>query len=524
MLLADLVETSRRVAETRERSTKIARLAELLRKMTPEEIPVGVALLSGAPRQGKIGVGFGVLQRARSEGAAAEQRLDLLTVDRAFSSLASTSGSGSAKQRIERFRDLLANATPAEQDFLFRVALGELRQGALEGIMLDAVAAAFALAPAEVRRAAMLSGDLGEVARAGASGGAAALGRFSIELFRPIQPMLAHTAGDLEDALGRLGEASLEWKLDGARVQIHKGGNDVEVFTRKLNSVTPRVPEIVEAVRALPARELILDGETIALQAGGRPQPFQVTMRRFGRRLDVERLRNELPLATSCFDVLSIDGRSLIDAPARERWDALVGAVPEALRIPRLRSADPQAARRFLDGALDAGHEGVMAKALDAGYEAGRRGQAWLKVKPAHTLDLVVLAAEWGHGRRSGWLSNLHLGARDPVGGGFVMLGKTFKGMTDEMLAWQTERLRSLEVHRDDWVVYVRPELVVEVAFNDVQESPRYPGGLALRFARIKRYRPDKRPQDADTVDFVRSLKDGRARPKPTETDFRHLV
>jgi DNA ligase-1 len=351
----------------------------------------------------------------------------------------------------------------------------------------------------------MVSGDLGAVARAAGGGGVAALSGFSIELFRPIQPMLAHTADDLEDALGRFGEASLEWKLDGARVQIHKAGSDVAVFTRRLNLVTDRVPEIVEAVRALPARELVLDGEAIVLAPDGRPRPFQVTMRRFGRKPEVEQLRAELPLSVSFFDALLRDGETLIDRPVSARFAALAELAPAPLVVPRVVTASPEEARAFLERALAAGHEGIMAKALDAPYEAGRRGKAWLKVKPARTLDLVVLAAEWGSGRRRGWLSNLHLGARDPASGAFVMLGKTFKGLTDELLEWQTKELLARELAREEHVVHVRPELVVEIAANELQASPRYPGGLALRFARVRRYRPDKRPEDATTIEEVRA-------------------
>jgi DNA ligase-1 len=509
MWLADLVAASRAVAGTRERSLKISRLADCLRRMSADEIPIGVALLSGEPRQGRLGLGPSALRQSIPSGVAPEPRLAISEVDRAFSDIATTSGPGATGRRIERFRALLREATNEERDFLVRVAAGELRQGALEGIAAEAVAAAYGVSAAEVRRALMFRGDLGTVARTAATGGTAALTAFSIELFRPIQPMLAQTAADVDEALARLGEASLEWKLDGARVQIHRRGSEVEVYTRRLNAVTIRVPEIVEAVRALGAREVILDGETICLQAGGRPHPFQTTMRRFGRRLEVERMRRELPLATFCFDLLWLDGESLVDRPAAERWEALAATVPEHLRIPRRRSDDLDEARRFLASALEAGHEGLMAKALDAPYEAGRRGQAWLKVKTAHTLDLVVLAAEWGHGRRHGWLSNLHLGARDPRTGGFVMLGKTFKGMTDEMLAWQTRELLRLETRRDDWVVYVEPELVVEVAFNDIQRSPQYPGGVALRFARVKGYRSDKTAADTDTIDSVIALAPG---------------
>jgi DNA ligase-1 len=364
----------------------------------------------------------------------------------------------------------------------------------------------------------MLAGDLPAVARAAVAEGGAGLVRFGLELFRPVQPMLAQPADDLEAALGRLGEAAFEYKLDGARVRVHKADDEVRVYSRALNEVTPAVPELVESVRALPARRAILDGEVLALRPVGRPHPFQVTMRRFGRRLDVEAMRRELPLATAWFDLLYLDGEELLDQPYGRRAAALEELAPAvqpaasdgpagaAGRVPALVTGDLDAAREFLDQAIRRGHEGVMAKSLGAGYEAGGRGWSWLKVKPAHTLDLVVLAAEWGHGRRSGWLSNLHLGARDPERGGFVMLGKTFKGLTDKMLAWQTEQFLAREIGRDRWTVHVRPELVVEIAFNDVQASPRYPGGLALRFARVKRYRDDKTAAEADTIDTVREI------------------
>jgi DNA ligase-1 len=340
--------------------------------------------------------------------------------------------------------------------------------------------------------------------------GAAALARFAVALHRPVQPMLATPADDIAAAMAKLGTAALEWKIDGARVQVHKAAGEVKVYTRALKDVTDSVPEIVEALQALPAEELILDGEAIALAADGTPLPFQVTMRRFGRKLDVEAMRTELPLAAYFFDCLHVDGSSLLDAPAQERFDALAAALPPALVIPRLVTAEIAAAEDFYADALARGHEGVMAKALDAPYEAGRRGASWLKVKRAHTLDLVVLAAEWGHGRRKGWLSNLHLGARDPTGtvspSGWVMLGKTFKGMTDALLEWQTRELLAREVRRDAYTVWVKPELVVEIAFNDLQESPQYPGGLALRFARVKGYRADKGAEAADTIDTVRAI------------------
>jgi len=402
-------------------------------------------------------------------------------------------------------RELFERATAAEREFLVRLVMGELRQGALLGVMEDAVARASELPLGEIRRAAMLSGDLEAVAVAALADGRTGLARFSIELFRPIRPMLAQPALDLNDALERLGTAALEHKLDGARVQVHRRGDEVRAYSRPLNDVTAAVPEVVEAVRALPVSEAIFDGEVIALAADGRPLPFQVTMRRFGRTLDVERMRLELPLSTSLFDVLRLDGADLIDAPARERWAKLRERAP-GLAVAQRITADPTEAAAFYDDAIARGHEGVMAKALDAPYEAGGRGSAWLKIKAAHTLDLVVLAAEWGSGRRRGWLSNIHLGAREPGTGGFVMLGKTFKGMADAMLEWQTREFQKLAVRTEGHVVHLRPEIVVEVAFNDVQQSPRYPGGMALRLARVKAYRPDKSPEDADTVETVRAL------------------
>jgi DNA ligase-1 len=352
----------------------------------------------------------------------------------------------------------------------------------------------------------MMAGDLTSVARAALTGEGGDLAGFATELFRPVHPMLAGSADDAEVAVEELGEAALEYKLDGARIQVHKSGDQVGVFSRRLNDVTAAVPELVEAVRALRAHELILDGEVIALRENGTPHPFQTTMSRFGRRLEIDRMRRELPLTPFFFDLLYLDGSPLLDEPARRRLTALGDAVPESMLVPRLLTSSTTEARRFLQTALERGHEGIMAKALDAPYQAGHRGRRWLKVKPANTLDLVVLAAEWGHGRRQGWLSNLHLGARNPMDGGFVMLGKTFKGMTDEMLDWQSKRLLELEVARDGYTVYVRPELVVEVAFNEVQASSQYPGGVALRFARIKRYRTDKTAGEADTIDAVQQI------------------
>jgi DNA ligase-1 len=414
-------------------------------------------------------------------------------------------GKGSAQERSRLLRGLWARATRVEQQFLGRLLLGELRQGALEGVVLDALARAAELPRAEVQRAFMTAGDLGSVARAILAGGNG-LAEFAIRLFRPVLPMLAETAATPAEALVRLGRAAFEFKLDGARIQVHKGADEVRVYSRRLNEVTAAVPEVVEVVRALPVRELILDGEVIALRGDGSPHPFQTTMSRFGRRLEVDRLRREVPLTPFFFDLLYLDGKSLLDLTQEQRYEFLRRSLPPQLLVTRTVTADPMEAQAFLDRALGQGHEGVMAKALDAQYEAGQRGQRWFKIKSVHTLDLVVLAAEWGSGRRRGWLSNLHLGARDAATGEFVMLGKTFKGMTDGILAWQTTRLQELEVRRDDYTVYVRPELVVEVAFNDVQSSSQYPGGVALRFARIKGYRPDKSAQDADTIETIREI------------------
>ena len=388
--------------------------------------------------------------------------------------------------------------------------MGEIRQGALEGVMVDAVARAAEVPATEVRRAAMLAGDLGAVAAAAIEGGSSALARFRLSLLTPLKPMLAQSAEDVRAAFDRIRPAAVEWKLDGARIQIHRLGDEVRVFTRNLADVTDRVQEIVETIRRLPLQAAVFDAEAIALRPDGRPHPFGLTMSRFGsrNRRDLEDLRADYPLSAFVFDVLHLDGEDLIDQPAAERFAALEERLPEELRVTRIVTDDVDEAERFLDDALARGHEGVMVKALDAPYEAGRRGASWIKVKRANTLDLVILAAEWGHGRRQGWLSNLHLGARDPATGSFVMLGKTFKGMTDEMLSWQTERLQQIETSREGITVHVRPELVVEVAFDGLQTSTRYPGGVALRFARIKGYRPDKGPDDADTIQTVRAIHD----------------
>lgn len=504
-LLATVVDTSAAVAQTGSRIAKRDAIARCLRDAAADEIEIAVAYLGGTVRQGRIGIGYAALAGTRGDPAPAPV-LTLHDVDAALEHIATRGGKGSAAARAEALRGLFDRATADEQDFLIRLLVGELRQGALEGVMIDAIAAAAALPPAAVRRAAMFTGSVAQTARVALAEGAAGLDRLAIALHRPLQPMLAQPASDIADAMARLGTAAIEWKVDGARVQVHKSGGRVSVYTRNLNDVTASVPEVVESVQALAAQALILDGEAVALAASGAPQPFQVTMRRFGRKLDVERMRAELPLAVYFFDCLLHEGTSLIDRPARERFDALGAALPPALTIPRLITADVAAAEDFYADALARGHEGVMAKALDAPYEAGGRGAGWLKVKREHTLDLVVLAAEWGHGRRKGWLSNLHLGARDPANGGWVMLGKTFKGMTDALLDWQTQELLARETHRDAYTVHVRPELVVEIMFNDLQASPQYAGGLALRFARVKGYRSDKRADEADTIDTVRAL------------------
>jgi DNA ligase-1 len=505
--LDELVQVSAAVGATSGRLDKISRLADLLRRVPPEDVPIAIGFLIGWPRQGKLGIGWSTIAPAQDREAAPVPTLELSDVDAAFTQLQSVKGKKSASERARLVGDLFARATTEEQRFLAALAIGEVRQGALEGVLLEAVAKAAAVPPDRVRRAVMMAGDLGAVAGAVlGDSGAVALAQYQLELFRPIQPMLADSAPTVADALTADVAAVVEWKLDGARIQVHKRDDRVAVYTRNLNDVTPAVPEVVEAVRALPAREVILDGEVIALEAGGRPLPFQVTMRRFGKRLDVSALRAELPLTPFFFDLLFHDGESVMDGPLSERLQRLDVVVPTLVRVPRITTADQEEAARFQADALARGHEGIMVKSLSAPYAAGRRGSAWIKVKTARTLDLVVLAAEWGSGRRKGWLSNLHLGARDPRTGEFVMLGKTFKGMTDEMLVWQTKEFLAREVRREGHIVYVRPELVVEIAFNDVQTSPHYPGGVALRFARVKGYRPDKNAADADTIDSVRTV------------------
>ncbi|HJS44602.1 MAG TPA: ATP-dependent DNA ligase [Gemmatimonadales bacterium] len=486
MLLHSLVETSTQVAATSGRLAKITLLADLLKQASPDEVEIVIAYLSGRIRQPKVGVGWATLQEAKCQ-AAKESTIEIHEVDATLESIGKQAGKGSASAKAKLLGDLFSRSTPPEQDFLFRLLTGELRQGALEGIMVEALAKARDLPANDVRRAMMLAGNLGAVAKGD-------LSSFRVELFRPIKPMLSKTATDVEEALAELGPASFEYKLDGIRIQVHKKASAVRIYSRTLNDITGELPSVVDISRIVEMNEVILDGEAIVLGAENRPVRFQETMKGLG---------GGIPFF---FDILYLNGTSLLDQPYSTRAKILAEHVPESQRPPRLVTADAKQAQDFFDAAIAAGQEGLMAKGLESNYEAGRRGGAWFKIKRANTLDLVVLGAEWGHGRRHGKLSNLHLGARDPANGGFVMLGKTFKGMTDELLEWQTRRLQELETRREGIVVYVRPELVVEIAFNGLQDSPHYPGGLALRFARVIRYRDDKSPEDADTIETVRKL------------------
>ncbi|PYQ16746.1 MAG: ATP-dependent DNA ligase [Acidobacteria bacterium] len=491
MELARLVGLVGRVRETPRKTEKVRLLADFLRLTEGLERELAALYLSGTLRQGRIGLGWLTMQPAITAEPPAGEPPSLLDVDRAFEAIAAEQGPGSSERKVRILRGLLERVGGDARRFLAELVMGELRQGALEGLLLDAIARAADLPAPAIRQAAMFSGSVGEVARVALSEGSAGLARFSLRVLSPVAPMLASTAASVEEALERLGEAAFEYKLDGARIQVHK----------------ERVPEVVGWARGLAPRELVLEGETIALRPNGKPQPFQVTMRRLGRSKDVEAARQELPLSSFFFECLFLEGEGpLVALPYAERAERLARTVPPESLVPRIVTRRPEEARRFLEQSLQAGHEGLMAKSLTAPYVAGQRGYHWLKLKSARTLDLVVLAAEWGSGRRKGWLSNLHLGARDPESGRFVMLGKTFKGLTDEMLRWQTEKLLSLAERRDEWTVYVRPELVVEVAFSDVQESPRYPAGLALRFARVKHHRPDKAAHEADTIQAVSEI------------------
>ena len=487
MLLQSLVETSNQVAATAGRLAKIQLLADLLKQAKPDEMELAIAYLSGTMPQ-TSGVGWATLQKAKSH-VATTPRLTIRDVDAVFETIAQTAGKGSAGEKQRLLSELFSKATAEEQDFLFRLVTGELRQGALEGLMVEALAKARDLPPSEVRRAAMLAGSLGAVAKADISS-------FKIELFRPIKPMLAKTAADVDEAFTELGggPVAFEYKFDGIRIQVHKRGSAVRVFSRILNDITAELKSIVDSSTIIELSEVILDGEAIVLTDEQKPLLFQETMKGLGRGKPF------------FFDILYVNGTSLLDQPYSTRQELLAQHIPEANRPPRIVTADAQAAQEFFEASIAAGQEGLVAKGLESTYQAGRRGGAWYKIKRANTLDLVVLAAEWGHGRRQGKLSNLHLGARDPVKGGFVMLGKTFKGMTDALLDWQTKKLQEIETHRAGITVFVRPELVVEIAFNGFQDSNRYPGGLALRFARVIRYRDDKKPEDADTIETVRKL------------------
>ena len=505
MLLSKLVETSRSIGGTTKRLQKIELLAALLKQLQREEIEIAVAYLSGGTRQGRVGIGYAAIRDARTV-AAVEPTLKIVDVDCTLEQITHVQGSGADRNRRHLLKRLFEQATEGEQQFLTGLLMGELRQGALEGIMLDALAKASRISADRIRRAAMMGGGVAAIASKVLSEGEAGLDGFDIQLFRPVQPMLAQTADDVNDAIHQLGKAALEYKFDGARVQAHKSGNDVVIYSRAQNDVSAAIPEIVEAVRALPARDLILDGEVLSLDAERRPQPFQISMRRFGRKVNVAELLHELPMSPYWFDLLYLDGGSLIDEPQSRRFTELAELAPAPALVPHLTTTDQTQAEDFLHQALASGHEGIMAKSPSAGYAAGARGQSWLKIKKANTLDLVVLAAEWGNGRRRGWLSNLHLGARDTEKGGFAMLGKTFKGLTDEMLTWQTQEFLKLEIARDQYTVYLEPKLVVEIAFNEIQVSPRYASGLALRFARVKRYRSDKSAAEADTFETVKKL------------------
>ena len=498
MLLAQIVEVSDRVRSTRSRSKKIEALAELLRGLSDTDAPIAVSYLSGSPLQDRLGAGYATVYGIEVDAASAAE-LTLSEVDVTLSLLARTAGPGSKQAKADLLSSLFGRATEAEQEFLRGLILRNLRQGALEGVMADAVAQAAGADADIVRRAAMLSGSLTAVATDALVNGPKALDAYRLAVLTPLQPMLAKTAESPAAAIASLGTAEVEWKLDGLRIQVHRDGDAVQVFTRNLNEITQRVPEIVAKALSLPLDSVILDGEALIVGGDGSPESFQDSMSRFGTD-DGSR-----ELTPFYFDILHLNGTDLIDRSTLERRAALETVVPAGQIVTAIVTADADEAAAFYDEAVGAFQEGVVVKQVDARYEAGRRGGAWLKVKPAHTLDLVILAAEWGSGRRKGWLSNLHLGARDPEGG-YVMLGKTFKGLTDEMLVWQTERFLEIEDHRDGHVVYLEPQIVYEIAFDGVQRSPRYPGGVALRFARVKRYREDKDPDDADSIDTVRAI------------------
>src|ERR671922_601548 len=506
-LLADIVEASRAVAETSSRSRKVATLAELLRRLDPDEVPLAVGFLAGVPRQGRVGVGYSTIY-GLERAPAAEPSLTIAELDRAIAEVEAVAGSGSAARRKEILGELLGRATEQEADFVKRLFTGELRQGALAGVMVEAIAKAAGVSGELARRALMLSGDLTRTAEIAIAQGEAGLREVGFRIFQPILPMLASTAASVAEAVGSFERASVEWKLDGIRIQIHRRGDEVRIYTRNLNDVTYALPGIVEAVRRLPVTDAVLDGEALWMGEHG-PAAFQDTV----SQIDVEAPPEGI--VTFLFDLLYVDGDDLLDTPLEERERRLEAIAPH-LKIPGVVTSDPQAAENVLDEALHAGHEGVVVKDAASLYSAGRRGKTWRKVKPVRTYDLVVLGAEWGHGRRQGWLSNLHLGARDARSGEMVMVGKCFKGLTDELLEWQTRELLARETGRRGIAVLVRPELVVEIALDGVQSSTRYPGGVALRFARVKRYRPDKRAEEADTIDDLRALLPGARGEEPS--------
>jgi DNA ligase-1 len=502
-LLADIVSASKGVAETSSRSRKVAILAELLRRLEPGEVAIAAGFLSGIPRQGRVGVGYSTIY-GLEQASAGDASLTVEDLDVAIAEIQAATGSGSAARRRQLLEELLGRATGDEAGFVRRLFTGGLRQGALAGLMVDAIAQAAGV-PAEIaRRALMLSGDLPRTAEVAMTEGEEGLRAVGFELFRPTLPMLASTAESVADAVASFDRASVEWKLDGIRIQVHRRGDEVRIYTRNLNDITHALPGIADAVLRLPVRQVVLDGEALWMGEDG-PAAFQDT---------VARIDSDAPpegIATFLFDVLHVDGEDLLDTPLQERAARLDALAPE-LKVPGVLTSDPEEGERVLDDSLRAGHEGVVVKDAASFYAAGRRGKSWRKVKPVRTYDLVVLGAEWGHGRRQGWLSNLHLGARDPSTGAFVMVGKCFKGLTDELLRWQTKELLEREIGRQGIAVFVRPELVVEIALDGVQSSTRYPGGVALRFARVKRYRPDKNPQEADTIDDLRALLPARGR------------
>ena len=504
MKLTEVVATSQRIASTRSRRAKVDGLAGLLAVAAPDELPILVGFLAGEPRQGRVGIGAASLWAVKV-GAADRAELEVVDVDRAIDRIPGITGRGSRARRLALLEDLLSRATAEEQKFLRQLLTGELRQGALEGLMMDAVAAASGIDSSTVRRAAMLGGELGAVAAMALTEGETALRDMRITVLRPVRPMLAVTSGSVEEALESTGTASVEWKLDGARIQVHRAGQETAVFTRSLNDVTGRMPLVRDVVLDMAVSAVVLDGEALTYDERGLPRRFEQTMSRFGSH----RSDRDVPLLPFFFDILHLDGEDLIDEPLGTRIEVLEQLVPAEHRVPRVVTATAGVAGRAFAEARRNRHEGVMVKAIGSTYEAGRRGRSWLKVKPAHHLDLVVLAAEWGHGRRTGWLSNLHLGARDHLSGEFVMVGKTFKGLTDEMLTWQTGRFLEIETGRRRHVVFLRPEVVVEVAFDGVLPSPQYEGGVALRFARVKRYRTDKTPEQADTIQSVRRIFEG---------------